>query len=198
MKRILIPLALAALLAPGWALAEGNINFILGGRGLDDDYWRPAEDHGVFGINFDFGKDAWPVNIAIGLYGSGGTEDLVGGCLRCGPPPQLPGAVIESMIGELSLGVLWRPETDQRLRPYLGGGLAFLDAEKSSSRGFIGASQDDQSSGLYVNGGLAWRIGRSFNVGLDARLVTGTDVTIFDEKGDADYFQLGVLLGYGW
>ena len=198
MNRILIPLALVFALVPGWATAEGNVNFILGGRALDDDFYRPTEDHGAFGIDFDFGKDSWPVHVAIGLHGSAGTEDIYDDCRRCGLHPWLPRGVIESIVGEVSFGVLWRPETDQRLRPYLGGGLALVEATKQADSRFSGVSQDDSSAGLYLNGGLAWRVGRHFNVGLDARLVTGTEVTLFDEKGDADYVQLGLLLGYGW
>ena len=198
MNRALLPLVLTLLLIPGWASAEGNVNFVLGGRGLDDDYWRPTEDHGAFGINFDFAKESWPVSLALGLHGSAGSEDLFEDCHRCDSQPYRGETEIEATVGELSVGVLWRPETGHKLRPYLGGGLAFVSAEKESRLRFGGVSDDDESTGFYLNGGLAWRIGRHVNGGLDARLVTGTDVTIFDEEGDADYVQLGVLLGYGW
>jgi len=33
---------------------------------------------------------------------------------------------------------------------------------------------------------------------LDARLVTGTDVTLFGAEGDVDYTQYSAFLGFSW
>jgi hypothetical protein len=49
-----------------------------------------------------------------------------------------------------------------------------------------------------VDWGLYWRLNGSFNIGLSGRFVGGTDVTLGDEEINADYFQAGLILGYGW
>lgn len=211
-KHLVSALLLAALaLLPGLAFAGGNANFVLAGRGVDERFWAPTEDHGTFGVTVDFGKKSWPVNIALGLHGSAASEDRVRPIdLGFGDRlpdlsilPNLPDLAIldteiVSTISEFSAGVLWRPRGESSFLPYVGGGIALVTAEKEFRLGRVSLTEDDGSGGLYVNGGVAWRIGKHFNIGLDGRFVAGTDIQIFDEKGDADYFQVGVLLGYGW
>ena len=72
MKRLTLGvLALAGLMMiPALASAGGNANFVLGGRGLSSDFWEPNEGQGTFGVNLDFGKESWPVQIAFGMHGS--------------------------------------------------------------------------------------------------------------------------------
>ena len=59
-------------------------------------------------------------------------------------------------------------------------------------------SDSDDTNGIYVEGGVYWRLGKAFNLGVHGRLVEGTDVTLFDQDGDADYYQVGALIGFGW
>ena len=176
-------LAMVAAATP--ALAEGNANFVLGGRWLDEDEWEPVEEQGVFGVTVDFGKESWPINLAAGFMVSGSEEDF--------------GAVdIEGSITEFSFGVLktWKEGT---IRPFVGGGLALVEAEiEVDGPGGASASDDDNSGAIYGQGGVYWRIGPRFNIGGDVRVLLGSDVEIGGVDREADYFQIGLLLGWGW
>ena len=206
-KTLLLALAVMASLVIGSipAVADGNVNFILGGRGLDEDFWAPNESMSAFGVNIDFGPDDWPVRIAIGLSGSTAENDTEE-CRICGglevrvlERPELAVRNVKSSVGELSAGVLYRPRGERKLIPFVGGGLAFMTAEQEIERFFGGSATDDDTTvGVYVNGGVYWRIGKRFNIGFDGRVVTGTSIQLFDKKGDANYGQLGLILGWGW
>ena len=66
------------------------------------------------------------------------------------------------------------------------------------SRGLVDVSDDDTTVGVYVNGGVYWRLGKRFNIGIDGRIVTGTSIELFGARGDANYGQLGLILGFGF
>jgi len=179
------------MLAVGPAFAAGNANFLIGGRGLDEDLWDPVDDHSVFGVTVDFGGAEWPVRIETGFYGSA-AEDTVDDAL-------LGGIDVTLTVAEFFFGVnkTWTPAG--KVRPFVGGGLASVIADIELDTAFFGGTDDDdQSLGAYVHGGVFWRLGPKFNIGLDGRVMTGTDLTLFDSETDVDYVQLGLVLGFGW
>jgi len=186
-------LGLALITCATPALADGNANFVLGARSLDEDFWTPTDSQAVFGVTVDFGGPQWPVNLAIGYYSSYDKDTAL---VDVGPVPST--ADLEGSVGELSFGVLktWKKGN---VRPFLGGGASFVEATgKFSAPG--GFSDDDSSgsAGAYVEGGVYWRLARRLNIGLHARIVGGSDVTLFGVDGNADYGQFGFLVGWGW
>ena len=182
---LMIVLAIAA--AP--ALAEGNANFLIGGRQLDEDQWDPLDQQGVVGVTVDFGGADWPIHLETGFYGSSDDENDFGGPFDV----EVTGSVAEVFFG---VNKTWEP--GERIRPFVGGGLADVIADLEIDTAIGDTDDDDSSLGAYVHGGVFWRLGKRFNIGLDARIVTGTDITLFTEDGDADYFQGGLVLGFGW
>jgi len=178
--------ALAALSVPAWA--GGNANFVLGWRGLDEDYWSPVEDQAVVGVTVDFGKEGWPVFLEAGLQGSAGDDNVL----------DIGDVSVTGSVGELSFGVnkTWQPAGN--IRPFIGGGLASVTATYEVDTFLGDVDDDDTSLGVYLHGGVFWRLGKRFNIGVDGRILAGTDITLFGADGDADYAQLGLVLGWGW
>jgi hypothetical protein len=187
-----VPLiVLAALLLPSTAHAAGDVNFSYGWRSLDDDTWDPVDEQDVFGVTVDFGGPEWPVNLAVGYYES---EDE--GALAS--VPVFGDVDVEGEVSEWSLGAhkVWRLQGPPR--PFLGGGLTRVTGEARLESVLGSAEEDDDSTGVYIEGGVFFRFAEVVNVGFHARVVEGTDVTLFGVDGDADYYQLGVLFGFGW
>jgi len=194
MKRRLRSLAVLVVIATvaGPVLAAGNANFLIGGRALDEDQWEPVDQHGVFGVTVDFGGADWPVHIEAGFYASADEETVFDDTL-------LLEADLTAAVAEFCFGVNKTFEPGEKIRPFIGGGLASVAADAELDSEILGSVDDDDSSlAAYVHGGVFWRLGKRFNIGLDGRIVTGTDLTLFEEDIDADYVQLGLVLGFGW
>lgn len=186
----LVVCALAVLGVPSAAHASGDLNFLYGTRYLNHAYWAPDDYQRVYGATLDFGGTRWPVNLAIGYSESDAS----------GTVPAIPAgsADFDVHIHEYSFGVEKVIKAGPVVRPFLGGGAVFVTAESdlSSFQGSVHDSSD--TSGFYFHGGVFFRLGPSFNIGFDGRFVEGTHVTLFDQHGDADYWQFGGILGFGW
>ncbi|HET8945932.1 MAG TPA: outer membrane beta-barrel protein [Candidatus Polarisedimenticolia bacterium] len=183
-------LACRLTLVPAVARAEGNMNFVYGQRSLDEDFWDPTDDQKVLGGTLDFGGKDWPVHIAAGYYKSDDEGTL-------NSFPILGSVDLDAEVSEWSLGIhkVWKAGI---VRPYVGGGVSFVSTDAKVTSNLGNVSDDDDTTGIYVQGGVFWRLGEWFNLGFDARLLEGTDVTLFDMDGDADYWQIGALVGFGW
>jgi len=185
MKKNILAVALMLLFASANANAwTGNVNAFLGQKTLDEDDWGTLDKQPEFGVLVDFKQPDWPVSIAIDFLVS--ADDTTES-----------GILIEGMTSEFDIGVrkIWEV-SGSPIRPYIGGGLAFVGAElKATSFGTI--TEDDNGTGIWLNGGVYWTLGQSFNLGLDLRY-SQADVTLFGVEGEAGGTHVGVILGYHW
>ena len=186
---LVVVIAAASLAAPALA-GDVNLNFYpASARWLDKDLWEPVETHYAFGGTVDFGESGWPIHIALGLHGSSGVEDY-----DSGPLDELVAGV-----GELSFGIAKVWETIGSGRPFVSGGLSFVSASIEVDSGIGGSVDDDDDSiGGWIEGGIYWRLKPHFNLGLHGRILAGSDISLFGVEGDADYFQLGPMIGWSW
>lgn len=183
-------LGLALVFLPTVARADGNVNGIYGQRTLGDDSWEPAEDQELYGVVTDFGGKNWPVHLSVGYFNSEDEGSLANF-------PILGSVDLDAELSEWTVGVnkTWKSGI---VRPYIGAGVSFIDADADVTSALGEVSDSDDTTGIYVEGGVYWRLGEVFNLGIHGRIVEGTDVTLFDTDGDADYYQIGALFGFGW
>lgn len=172
--------------AYGWT---GNVNFFLGQRMLDKDDWEPLEEQTQFGLLVDFKKENWPVSIAIDYLSSNDevTQYDTFSALNW---------TFEASTTEIDVGV--RKIFDgsgSQMKPYVGGGVAFIDAEVEVTNGFLTVKDDDNGTGFWLNGGVYWTLGQGFNLGVDLRYSSADgDDTDLDAGGS----HVGLLLGFHW
>lgn len=187
MKKFIIALALALALFAVNAHANqwsGNVNFLLGVKSMDSADWEPVDDHAAFGVMVDFKQQDWPISIALDFLGSYGEETV--GIVK-----------FEGSTSEFNAGVrkIWEV-SGSSIRPFLGGGIAFVRGEVKATD-FITVSVDDNGTGIWLDGGIYWTLGQSFNLGFDLRYSTA-DVTLAGFEVDAGGTYGGLLLGYHW
>jgi opacity protein-like surface antigen len=150
----------------------------VGRRSLDDDF-EPVEDQVFVGGSYARQSPYDPVGFEVGLYASREEDDS--GALD-----------IEGRTREIYGGV-HKTFGDDVLRPYVGAGLALIQAELDVE----GVDDDDDSSiAGYVHGGFRVAVTESFFLGLDLRWLFGSDLEIGGVDTDADYAQLA--LAFGW
>lgn len=178
-----------SLAVPAWAAGAGtgNINVSVGAKALDEDEWSPAEEQGEIAVEFDYRPEASPINWVIGFRGASGEGDVV--------DPFLGPVSAESRTSELSLGVrkVWDPS--QVFHPFLGGGLAFIDAEYTVAATGGSVSDSNTGFGLWLGGGVYWTLAEHFNIGLDLRF-SSADVTLFGVDANAGGGHFSVFAGY--
>jgi hypothetical protein len=129
------------------------------------------------------GKEAWPVHIAIDVFGSADVEAR-------------PVADIEGRTSELCFGVR-KIFGKNDVHPFVGGGIASIYGEAEGRVWIFSASDDDRAGGLWVDGGVFWRLGRRFNIGFDVRY-SAAEITLADTDINAGGAHAGLLLGWGW
>jgi hypothetical protein len=186
----LVLVLLAAVSAGAPARAEDvNLNFYpFAARYLDKDFWDPIENQYAAGGTVDFGKAGWPLHFAIGLHGSVGDENITN--------PLVSG--VNGTVNELSFGIakVWTPKG--KVRPFLSGGLSFVHAVAEADT-FLGTTDDDDDSiGVWIEGGVYWRLSPHFNLGMFGRTLVGSNITLFSTDGDADYWEWGPMIGWSW
>jgi Outer membrane protein beta-barrel domain len=165
---------------------EGNINVFLGQKNLDDNDWSPVEDQGEFGLMFDFKEKDWPVSIAIDLLASYSEKDKLG-------------KEVTGTTSELDIGVrkIFIPE-NSNMRPYIGGGLAFVSAQYETDLGsYLKSTDDDTGLGVWINVGIYWVLAERINLGMDLRY-TKAELSLYGEDVEAGGTHFGLLLGYNW
>lgn len=176
-------------LSPTGEVRNSKVDLYLGARSLNENDWSPVEDQTTVGLEYVHeGLDA-PIGFELGLFVSEKSKEnvVVGGGT----------ADITGKTGELAAGVHKTFLRDGgRIHPYVGGGLAAIQAKLRADDSAGGSASDDDTSGaLYVHGGVEFDLGPAFLIGLDLRLLGGSSVTLFGVNGDADYAQLALVLG---
>lgn len=182
---VLLALAFSTWIAPHPADAsQGYVHLFVGQKFLDEDDWEPIDDQTELGIDASFGGDDWPVWINVGLFGSNAEEDLAA-------DEELEGTTTELTVG---INKTW---TRRQFRPYIAGGLAFVNTEVEFRDDFGTIEDDDSAVGLYLQGGGHWRLGSSFNLGALIRF-TMADTDVFGGDFEGGGVHLGLTAGFGW
>jgi hypothetical protein len=179
-----VVILIAGFVLPSQAQIEYEVNFVLGQKMLDEDDWKDPgtgadlSDQPEFGVCSTFGKEGWPVQIALDLTAS--VDDVT-----------LGGIEVEGSTSELAAGIrkIWKKN---KARPFFGGGLAMVNGEFDIG----GFSFDDDAVGYWIDGGVFWRLGRRFNLGIEARF-SRAEITLFGVDGEAGGEHIGLILGFG-
>jgi hypothetical protein len=195
----LVVLAFVFVVAPPAARADadGHVNFFLGQKSLDSGDWAPIDEQVEFGAVMSFGQDDWPVHIAVDILGSYDEQDMF--------EPSLGTVTVSGSTFEADAGVrkIWKVGKSKKCFPYIGGGVGIIGAAAKVDAGFASVDANDAAIGFWAGGGAFWRLGRRFNIGLDARYSTA-DVDldfgggVVSNNVAAGGLQYGLLLGFGW
>lgn len=169
-----IYVALLSLVATPALAATGNINLFYGEKTLDSD-WGVWDTQREYGLLIDTRGEGWPVSIAIDLFGS---EDKESG--------------ITARTYEVDLGLRKVFNFTGPLHPYIGGGVAIIQADLDVP----GTVIDDQGNGYWYGGGVFVTLGGSLNLGVDLRR-SQADVDFGTSNSvNAGGDHVGVTLGF--
>ncbi len=174
-------IALNPVQASDWT---GNVNFSLGAKSLDEDDWSPLEEQGELGLEVDFRKQTWPVNISLALLASADQGTVLG--------VDLTAATSELRFGAKKI---WEPT--QTMRPFFGGGLSVVSASLDANLLGLKVTDEDSSLGVWFDGGIYWTLNSCFNVGIKAGY-SASEVTLFNADTNAGGGHIALMFGYHW
>lgn len=210
MKRILRigPLMLlGAVACAGVVSAGSDVHIFLGQKQISDsdledlEVDKPSEVG--LGVNLDFD---WPVTLTIDVLHA--SDDATYSYDYRGSYDYK----IDVETTELHAGVRYEFLKDGKIKPYIGGGLAWVDASGELTGTFSGRGDsttllDDSDSDVsyFVGAGVLFEIGSHFNLGLDLRQ-SDAEVELTPEllrgsssfKVDVGGLHYGVTAGYRW
>lgn len=159
--------------------SAGAVHVFVGQKFMDEEDWEPLDGQFEVGIDAAVGGDDWPIWINLGLLSASDEEDFS------------PDEEVEATTMELYLGInkTW---TRNQFRPFVAGGLAFVNTE-IEERDFDETFEfEDDGTGLYAQGGGYWRIGSSFNLGGMLRY------SVFSDDFEGGGLHVGLIAGFGW
>jgi opacity protein-like surface antigen len=217
MKKVILVLGLllaATIFVSNQSYAEdnwtGNINVSYGNKTLNQDDWSLDEENLKMKLNkqretsidVDFGKESWPIHIALGYLSSIADDSFTEEVDYEGNLYDVL-TEFEGSTRELRLGIKWIWDSGNVVHEYLGGGLAMINAKVKATASAEGVSasesDDDQAAGFYINGGIFWTIARHLNIGID---VGYSQAEVTFDKMEADMKagggHYGLFLGYHW
>ncbi|MBI5197068.1 MAG: hypothetical protein HZA19_00500 [Nitrospirae bacterium] len=177
----------------------GNANILAGGRAMGEDDWSPAENQDLFGIQLNFRRSSWPVNLSL---------EYLKATAKGNMSVRIPGTLhAESDVQEIRLGVRKIWDHFRSVRPYIGGGVSFIDIKFDTTAVQTGPtthlSDSDTAFGPWIGGGVYWLLGNSINMGFDISASRGS-VSI-DRAAPLEPIEASAgggtssfLLGYHW
>jgi len=204
----IVPVLLVGWMLSGAALAGGGeASLLLGQKALADDEFEDAgaDSAPQFGVAVSLDFD-WPVSLALDLLSSSDDNTLD---LSSTFPYQIA-TDVETL--ELNLGVRKFFLKDTKWRPYVGGGLAWIDLDVDQvESGSFGPGTEyettvvddsDSGAGVWLDGGFLYRFG-SFHAGVDVRwsdasadlVPNGTTGSVDLDSGGIQY---SAAFGYHW
>jgi opacity protein-like surface antigen len=183
---VALVLAFAATQIPA---AKNSFNFFIGQKTIDDLEDIDLDSQFDFGIEMSFAGDDWPVAIAVDFLGSAASEDI--------SYYYYGDYEVTSTNLELDFGVRKTWELASPVRPYVGGGIAMGRGEIEVDVDGFSFSDDENGVGWWIGGGVYWKLGDRFNLGLNLR---HSKIDIDLEGGDLDIggTHIGLLLGWGY
>lgn len=166
----------------GWT---GNVSGYVGHKSVDDKDWPNLDSQASVGVISDFGKRSWPVSIAADL--------LFAGTVHESGVNEDTGGTMEIHLGARKIFTL----ENSSFRPYLGGGVALVDAMLENENAGVKVDDDDTTVGAWIGAGTYYAITPSFNIGLDVRY-SKAEVTLFDKERETGGLHAGITAGYHW
>jgi len=157
---------------------------IAGQRYMRDSEWISIDTGIEYGLITSWCGESWPVQLAADVFRATNARNFF--------------FVTTVTTWELDVGVRhqW---TRHRTRPYVGGGLALIRTTVERREFNFPYSP---AFGPWINGGVTWRVGEHFVVGLDARVsyveVSPEDFTFNTPSVNGGGDRYGVLVGYAW
>jgi len=170
---------------------EGNLNLFAGQKWLKPGDWEPVEEQRQYGLMLAFGEERAAVHFAIDAFIAKDDANGAGAST---------GTTLESDSTELGIGIrkVWKHGAT---RPHLGAGANVIRVAEDRIGPAGVETAEDRGYGVWVDGGVTWRVASHLNLGIEARFSSvraQLETNSSTRDVAAGGFHVGLLIGYGW
>lgn len=189
-RRILCFVVFAAafgLATSAFAAAEDwdwNYDLFYGRRSVKAGDWEPFAHYDELGVEGSWGKSDQPLLFATDLFVSRDRE-------------REHGFHVESGSRDLSLGFRKFWTFKKKFHPHCGAGISYVQTSFESQNRHRSVSERDATYGLWVGGGLTYRLGEQLNLGFVIRAEALGKMKLLAESRGASSTHLGIVIGWG-
>lgn len=189
---LLVVAAIGAAPSAAWARYEGNFNLFAGQKWLNHGDWAPVDEQPELGLSLAFGEERAPIHFALDVLASRESADAVS--------PLYGPVRVKASTTEYSMGVrkIWKRGAT---RPFLGAGGCLIDVRLGLDSALGSPQYSDRAYGVWIEGGIFWRVAGHLNLGLDVRY-SKADARLHAAAASFDVaaggLHAGALIGYGW
>jgi opacity protein-like surface antigen len=163
---------------------DWNFNGVFGRRYVGDKDWEPFHIYDDIGVEGSWGKADEPLMFATDFFAS---QDSI----REG------NATLHSNNLQLQVGLRKIWTFGKRWNPYGGAGLTLTDANAERLVSREVERDSDDSYGLWLGGGLFYRVGENFNVGIAVRACLMNNYRLFGNDVGGNSTHVGFVIGWG-
>ena len=166
---------------------SGHINFLYSQKNMEK--WEDdLKNLPAYGIEGDVSLGSLPVNLWLGV--SSGKES--GKSVTRGLT-----IVVDTTQTEMYVGARTYLQFVPLLTPYVGVGVSTVKADVSGASSGLSSSKSASTTGYLLNAGAILKLG-NFHIGADYRVLSGTSLDLASAYSNANYNQMGIVLGFNW
>lgn len=165
----------------------GNINLLYTQKNMEK--WQDElKELPAYGIEGDIGLRGAPVSLWFGV--SSGKDS--GKTLSRGLTVN-----VDTTQTEMYMGARSYFQFGSSLATYASVGISTVKSDVSGKSSAVSYSSSETTTGYLFNTGILLRFG-NFNIGGDYRTLSGTSLDMQGAYSNANYNQMGVVLGFNW
>ena len=167
---------------------SGDISLTLGNRWLLQDEWSDPnlDSQPAIGIQTNLGFASWPLSLVLGYNKSWADSSRLG-------------ADLEIKQSEFYAGLAYRFYREETLQPFISSGFAINGTELTVSDDDNSVSSSDDLLGLWLSGGINYRLTDSINLGAEVKYQAyALDAELFSSSYGMENVMLNFLIGYHW
>lgn len=164
-----------------------NLNLLYTQKNMEK-WQNELKEMPAYGIEGDIRLGSAPINLWLGVT----TGKDSGKTLSRGTT-----VTVDTTQTEMYVGARSYFQIGSSLATYAGVGISTVKSDVSGKSGGVSSSSSQTTTGYLWNAGILLRFG-NFNVGGDYKALSGTSLNMENAYSDANYSQMGVILGFNW
>jgi hypothetical protein len=164
-----------------------NLNLLYGQKSMEK-WQNELKELPAYGVEGDIALGSLPVNLWLGVSSGKDTGKSVSQGLAI---------TVDTNQTEMYIGARTYLQFVPLITPYFGAGVSTVKAEISGKSSGISSSYSATTTGYLLNAGALFRIG-VLQIGGDYRILSGTSFDFAGARSNANYSQIGVVVGFNF